>query len=236
MNKTTLAVLVLALAAPAGAVREPQRQEIPEEALTAAQALAAEARRAQALATTLVDMNDGPEASGRVLRLLEERKITVHFAAQFEPVKRGIFDGRDAILLSDVLPPRPRVYAPLIAAEAAKLMYEDMPECAELAYMRMATAARVFSEMGGDFKALPLVDGDRAYAVQDAVGLWADKDVQKTLDTLAKLRGLETIPSLERQAVYLETADNLYAANKRFVDFLRDEHDARASAGLGRAD
>jgi len=236
MNKTTLAVLVLALAAPAGAVRESQRQEMPEEAFAVAQALAAQARRAQALSMTLIDMNDGPEASGRVLRLLEEKKITVGFATQAEPVKRGLVDGRDAILLSDALPPRLRVYAPLIAAEAAKLMYADMPECAELAYMRMATAARVFAEMGGDFKALPLVDGDLVDSVRDAVGLWADEDVQKTLDALAKLHGVEKIPVLEQQAVYLETADALYTANKRFVDFLYDERYARVSAGLrGRA-
>jgi hypothetical protein len=237
MKKTAFAALVLALAAPAGAQEYRQQQaRAAEDAYQNLQHQAAQFRSSQAasvgprvLDVTLVAMNDGPEAGGRVMRLLDEKKIDVYLATQTETVKRGVVNGRAAILLSDALPPHPRVYAPLIAAEAAKLMYEDMPDCAERSYMRMATAARVYAELGGEFKTLPVVDGDRVDAVKTAVGLWSD-GAEGALDALAQSDHLPTIPDLQQKAADPKTVSALEAANSRFTAFLMDESDARRTA------
>jgi hypothetical protein len=221
MNKNALAALVLVLAAPAGA-QEYRRQQAQaaEKAYEALQAQQAQFRTSQAayvgprvLDATLTAMNDGPEAGGRVMRLLDEKKIDVYLATQTETVKRGVVNGRAAILLSDALPPHPRVYAPLIAAEAAKEMYADMPDCAERAYMRGATAARVFAELGGDFKALPEVDGDRVDAVKSAVSAWSG-GTEAALEATGK------------------DSSSLESVNARFAAFLMDESAARREALL----
>lgn len=236
MNKTAFAV-VLALAAPAGAQEYRQAQaKAAEESYQALQAQTESFRAAQAKAVgprvldaTLTAMNDGVEAGGRVMSLLAEKKIEVYLASQDEAVKRGTVNGRDAILLSDKLPAHPRVYAPLIASEAVKLMYADMPACAERSYMRMATAARVFAELGGDFNALPLVDGDRADAVKAVVAPWAD-GTETALDAMGKADSLPSILDLEAKNQDPKIAAALEAANARFTAFLMDEQAARKEA------
>lgn len=236
MKKTAFAV-VLALAAPAGAQEYRQEQaKAAEDAYRALQVQQAQFRSSEAanygprvLDATLTAMNDGPEAGGRVMRLLDEKKIDVYLAPQDETVKRGVVNGRTAILLSDKLPAHPRVYAPLIAAEVAKLMFEDMPACAERSYMRGATAARVFAELGGDFKALPLVDGDRADAVKAAVAAWS-QGAESALDAAGQADGVESIPDLEAGNKDPKTAAALEAANSRFTAFLMDESAARREA------
>lgn len=239
-----LAFVALSFAAPARAQEYRQAQaRAAQAAYEAMQAAAAEASsdarraaqgskiRAYALDATLTAMNDGPAAGGAVARALAERKTDVYFAMQKEPVAAGTVNGRAAILLSDLLPARPRVYAPLIAAEAAKGMYQDMPACAEREYMRTATAARVFAELGGDFKALPKVDGEDAPAVAAAVADWA-RGAEAALDEVSRRTGLPTIPELRAKAADPKTAAALDAADKAFVAFLLDERDARAAAGL----
>lgn len=160
--KTICAVFVFALTSAASA-QDYQRQQAraADQAYEAAQASisarAAAARtaaesaraRAHALEATLTAMNDGPEAGGKVVAYLNDKKVEVSFADQAEAAKTATVAGRSVILLSSSLPARPRVYAPLIAAEAAKGMYAGMPACAERAYMVSATAARVFTELGG---------------------------------------------------------------------------------------
>jgi hypothetical protein len=186
--------------------------------------------RTRALDAALVAMNDGPEAGGLVLRALDEAKIGVSFATQDAAVATGVVNGKPAILLSDALPAHPRVYAPLIAAEAAKGLFSDMPACAEREYMRAAIAARVFAELGGDFKSLPVVDGDRVPAVRDAVAAWT-QDAQTALETISKATGLLRIPDLQSAARDAKQTAELDAANKSFVSFLIDERDARRAAG-----
>jgi hypothetical protein len=233
MNKNTFAALVLVLAVPAGAQEYRQQQaKAAEDAYIALQTQARQMHDSAAkyvaprvLDATIDAMNDGPEASGRVMRLLQEKKIDVYLAAQAEPAARGVVNGRSSILLSDALPPHPRVYAALIAAEAAKEMYGDMPACAERSYMRMATAARVFAELGGDFKALPDVDGDRVDEVKAAVGAWSG-GAESALEST----GLPTIPDLRANAADPAAAAALDAANVRFTSFLMDERDARREA------
>jgi hypothetical protein len=236
MKKTTFAV-ILALAAPAGAQEYRQQQaKAAEEAYQALQAQQAQFRSSEAakygprvLDVTLTAMNDGPEAGGRVMRLLDEKKIDVYLASQDETVKRGVVNGRAAILLSDKLPAHPRVYAPLIAAEAAKLMYEDMPASGERSYMIMATAARVFAELGGEMKSLPKIDGDDVPAVKDLISWWTF-GAETAIDELARRDGVPTLPDLQAKAADPKTAAMLEAQNSRFTSFLLDERDARREA------
>jgi hypothetical protein len=237
MNKTLFAVLAVVVAAPAGAQEYRQAQaRAAEEAYERLRTLAADQHgadhskaRSRTLEAALTAMNDGPEAGGRVMQLLQEKKIDVYFATQKEPVTRGVVNGRDAILLSDALPAHARVYAPLIAAEAAKRMYADMPDCAEREYMRGATAARVFAELGGDFKALPVVDGDRADAVKDAVSAWTS-GAEAALEAASDGGKRPTIPDLQSKTSDPKAAAALEAANARYTAFLLDESGARREA------
>ncbi|MBI3553112.1 MAG: hypothetical protein HY077_11410 [Elusimicrobia bacterium] len=240
--KSIFAVFVFALTSAASAQEYRERQaRAAEQAYEGLQAgmsgQAAAARRAAetakirsyALDAALTAMNDGVEAGGRVVASLGERKLDVFFATQAEAVTTGAVNGRPAILLSDALPPHPRVYAALIASEAAKGMYAGMPACAERAYMRSATAARVFAELGGDFKSLPVVDGDKADAVAAAVSAWKD-DAQTALERAGRAEGVPELPELQEKASDPKTAAALDAANRAFTAFLLDEREARASA------
>ena len=239
MNKTPLAALVLVLAAPAGAQEYRQQQaQAAEQAYKDLQARGAQMRGGEAakasgraLDATLVAMNDGPEAGGRVTRFLEENKIDVLLATQAEPVKTGIVNGRTAILISDALPAHPRVYAPLIAFEAAKKIYADMPASGERSYMIGATAARAFAELGGEFNKLPAIDGDAVPAVKEIVSAWSG-GAEAAVEELAKRDGVPTIPDLQQKAADPKTAEALNSADKRFVAFLIDERDARREALL----
>lgn len=233
--KTALAVLVLAAAAAnAQEYRRAQAQAAEDSyrAMISAQASAAKTSaqsgrvRSLTVDSTLVALNDGVEAGGRVIAYLNDHKISVYTEDQAEPVKTAVVNGAPAIVLSSRLPARPRVYGPLIAQEAAKGMYADMPACGERSYMVMATAARVFAELGGDFNALPKVDGDDAPAVKDAVAPWLD-NVEATVDDLAERDHVSTIPALRQKASDPKAAAALDAADKRFVAFLMDERDAR---------
>src|SRR5580704_397309 len=186
--KTALVLLALAALPAAAQVFAPDGDALPAQAGDVAAAAKAAGEKAKkltdALNTTLTAMRDGVAAGGQVMTSLDARKIDVVFATQAEPVKSGTVNGRAAILLSDALPAHPRVYAPLIAAEAVKGMFVDMPSCAEREYMRQATTARVFAELGGEFKALPKVDGDDAPAVKKAVAAWST-DSQTSLSRIA---------------------------------------------------
>jgi len=235
--KISLAVLVLAAAtARAQEYRRAQAQaaELSYREMIAAQARqahrSAESGRARSLTVdaTLTAMNDGVEAGGRVIAYLNDKKIGVYTEDQAEPVKTAIVDGRPAIVLSASLPIHPRVYGPLIALEAAKAIYADMPASGERSYMIAATAARVFQELGGDFNALPKVDDEDAPAVKDAVAAWTD-GAEGAVEDLARRDGVSTIPDLRGKAADPKTAAALDAADKRFVAFLLDERDARAA-------
>lgn len=207
---------------------EAQQAAISAQAAAARRAAEAAQVRSRALDAAMTAMNDGPEAGGRVIAFLNEHRIVVEFAAQDEAVKTGAVNGRAAILLSDRLPAHPRVYAPLIALESARRMYAGMPACAERAYMRSATAARVFAELGGERAKLPLVDGDKAEAVAAAVVAWTS-DAQTALYELGRAENLPELPELQEAAKDPGAAAALDAANRRFTAFLLDERDARAS-------
>jgi hypothetical protein len=194
------------------------------------------ASNAQALAkieTTLVAMNDGVGAGEAVVAYIRERGIRVTLATQAEAVKS---EG-NVITLSDALPAYPRVYGPLIASEVAKRMFADMPACAERAYMRRATAGRVWLELGGEPSSLPIVEpltGARVDAIVAEIGSWASTDgAQMTLYKAGQAENLPELPELmdAARADQKKYAD-LAVANSRFVAFLLDERDVRRAAGL----
>lgn len=219
----TIPALLLLAAVSAGAQNDPA--VVGAQARRGAQDASA---RARVLDVTLAAMNDGVTAGGRVIAYLNEKGVAVSVAEQAEAVKTTTADGRTSIVLSASLPAHPRAYGPLIAQEAAKMVYADMPPCGERAYMVMATAARVFQELGGEFKALPVVDGDAVPAVKDAVAAWTGS-VEATVDALAARDKAGTIPDLLRSARDQWEADEIYKADRRFTAFLLDEKDVRAA-------
>lgn len=229
MGKLALAVLIASVAGPAAAQMRAAEDAISFQAKAAQRGAANASARTRAVESTLVAMNDGVEAGGRVVAFLNDKKISVYTMTQSEAVKSGWVNGQPAITLSDSLPAHPRVYGPLIALETARLMDAGTPACAERSYMRSATAARVFAELGGEFKKLPAVDGDQAPAVKDAVAAWS-MDAQSALEYLGKRDGVPGLPELEDAAKDQKTSDELQAADKKFLAFLLDEREARAAA------
>jgi hypothetical protein len=206
--KNSLALLLVVAAVPAVA-----QNRAAELDLSGARV---DAVRSRALSSALVAMNDGPEAGGAVSRALDAAGITVEFATQAEAARTVTENGKTVIKLSDALPAHPRVYAPLVAAEAAKTMFADMPASAERSYMRRAIAARVFAELGGEFGKLPVVDGDAAPAVKDAVTAWLT-DAQTALQDAGRADGVP----------YLADVKSKGDADYKFIAFLLDERDAR---------
>jgi len=224
LMKIALAALLIAAALPAAA-----QDRAAEIDFGNARAAIAAAARVRARETALTAMRDGVQAGGTVTRLLDEKRIEVGFSAQAEPVKTVVSAGTVKILLSDSLPAHPRVYAALIAAEAAKQLYSEMPACAERSYMRAATAARAFAELGGDFKSLPVVDGDRVDAVKAAVAAWTT-DAQTALHEAGRADGVALLADLPRPSG--SKAADFEAADRKFIDFLIDERDARRDAAV----
>jgi hypothetical protein len=228
------ALAALLLASPAFA--QDRAAEIDfENALQASQAAARDAQSRATIEKTLVAMNDGPEAGGAVVSFLREKGITVVLRTQTEASKFVVEADGKKIALSDALPAYPRVFGPLIAKEAAAQMYADMPACAERSYMRRGVAGRVWLELGGRVKDLPIVEpltAELVSAVSGEIGLWADKDgAEWALERIGAAEKLAPIPALE-QGASKELAAKLEVANKRFVAFLLDERQARKDAGL----
>lgn len=236
LKNAALAALLLAVAAPAFAQDRAAEIDFQNSLQDAEVAKAARAAQNRAtLERTVVAMNDGPEAGGAVMSYLGSKGVGIKLSTQSEAVKVVVIDGMKVISLSDALPAYPRVYGPLIASEAARMMYADMPACAERAYMRRGTAGRVWVELGGQPKDLPIVEpltAELVAAVSGEIGDWAGKDgAQMALYKIGIAEKLFSIPELQQMASK-EDAVKLEAANKRFVAFLLDERDARQAAGL----
>lgn len=228
------AILALMLAVPAAAQDraaeidwENHLQDL--ESKKAAQAVE-RAKSISAIEKTLVAMNDGPEAAGRVVAYMNEKGIEVKLGSdvQTEPAGVTVRGGKTTIWLAPSLPAYPRVFGPLIAKEVAALMYADMPACAERAYMVRGTAGRVWIELGGEPGKLPVIEGLKNLsvpAVSEAMGPWATDAAQMAL---YKIGQAENLPELYE----LKESPAVEAANKRFVVFLLDERDVRNAAGL----
>lgn len=227
------AILALILAVPAAAQDRAAEIDFENQLQDMESAQAKAVERAKAIAVierTIVAMNDGPEAGGRVVAYLNDKGIEVKLGedGQTEPVTVAVRAGKTTIRLNPSLPAYPRVYGPLIAKEVAAKMYADMPACAERAYMVRGTAGRVWLELGGEPAKLPVIEGLKNLAVpavSEAMGAWATDAAQMAL---YKIGQAENLPELYELG---ESPAN-EAANKRFVIFLLDERDTRNAAGL----
>lgn len=232
MKYAALAALLLAV--PAAAQNRTAKTDF-ENSLRDSSMLKSVHQRA-AVERTLVAMNDGPEAAGRVVSYLREYDIQIVVKAQAEAVKTVIEKGRTSIILSDALPAYPRVYGTLIAKEVASLMYADMPACAERSYMRRAVAGRVWTELGGEPSRLPVVEpltGDRVAAVSDEITLWTDEGgAEMSLYKIGEAENLLSLPDMAYGAKDPVARARFASANARFVAFLIDEKPARQAAGL----
>ena len=188
------------------------------------------AKSIAAIERTIVAMNDGPEAGGRVVAYMNDKGIEVKLGSdvQTDPVSVTNRAGKAIIWLNPSLPAYPRVYGPLIAKEIATLMYPDMPACAERAYMVRGTAGRVWIELGGEPSNLPVIEGLKGLqvpAVSEAMGAWATDGAQMAL---YKIGQAENLPELYE----MKNAAAVEASNKRFVLFLLDERLIRQANGL----
>ncbi|MDD5304574.1 MAG: hypothetical protein PHS14_15870, partial [Elusimicrobia bacterium] len=100
MKYAALAALLLAVPAAA----QNRAAEIDFESALRDSSLAKSAQSRAAVERTLVAMNDGPEAAGKVVAYLRERGIEVSVKAQPEASKTVVEKGRTSITLSDALP------------------------------------------------------------------------------------------------------------------------------------
>lgn len=225
------AALVLLLAA-VPAVAQNRAAEIDfENALRETQAAAAAARNVAAVERTLVAMNDGVGAGERVVAHIRENAVRIIVAAQAEAVKTEMGASGAVISLSDALPAYPRVYGPLIASEIARQMLADMPASAERAYMRRATAGRVWIELGGTPSSLPVIEPlakAEVQALHAEFSSWATQDAQTALGHAGAAENLPMLHDLMNGADAEQRAA-IEAANRRFVDFLIEERFVRPS-------
>jgi hypothetical protein len=226
------AILALLLAVPA--VAQNREAEIDWdnyvlelEARKAVQAVE-RAKTIGVIEQTLVAMNDGPEAGGRVVAYINERSIDVKLGSdvQTDMVSVTVRPGKTTIWLNPHLTAQPRVFGPLIAKEIAAMMYADMPACAERAYMIRGTAGRVWLELGGEPSTLAM-EGvhTQISVVTEAMGAWATDPAQMALYKIGQADKLPELYDMKGGA-------ELEAANKRFVAFLLDEREIRQANGL----
>jgi len=228
------AILALILAVPAVAqdrAAEIDWENYQQELVVKKAAQAVErAKSIGVIERTLVAMNDGPEAGGKVVAYMNEKGVEVKLGSdvQTDAVGVTVREGKTTLWLNPSLPAYPRVYGPLIAKEIAALMYAGMPACAERAYMVRGTAGRVWLELGGEPSNLPVIEGLKALkvpAVSEAMGAWATDAAQMALYKIGQADALPELHDMKGGA-------ELEAANKLFVAFLLDEREIRNANGL----
>lgn len=197
-------------------------------------------RFASAVQTTLIAMRDGVEAGGVVAEAIEASGAWVIAEELDTPsTLRVDVHGNLAIVLDSRLPLVPRVLAPRLAREGAKLALKDMPECAEKAYMARSLEVRAWIELGGEPAKLPVIDGltgvtDPALAADFKA--WLDVDAQTALERFGRAAGAEDLmaqmDAAQRDPARQAELPALEAANKRFIDFLRAERDWKSMRGF----
>ena len=231
--KAPLLLAALALTAPASA-------QVP-----------APHRFASAVQTALVAMRDGVEAGGQVADAIETSGARVVAEELSAPsTLRRDPDGTPVIVIDSRLPLAPRVLAPRLAREGAKLLLKDMPESSEKAYMARSLEVRTWVELGGEPAKLPVIDpltGAVDAALAADFKAWLDFDAQTTLEHLGRAAGADDLPAqmaalrrdLETRFHIPESVPPrqaklaaLEAANRRFIDFLRSESEWKQTHGL----
>lgn len=220
-------------------------------ALPAAAQAASPGRFAAAVQNALVAMGDGNEAGTVVtdaIRASGARVVAERLGHPSE-LRRGD-DGKPVIVLDSGLPLEPRVLAPRLAREGAKLALAGMPDCAEKRYMQRSLEVRSWLDLGGEPAKLPVIEPLTGYsdpALAAEFKVWLDEKPEMALYKLGQAAGVEDLPtmtgSLETSlATIYSTPENiaerrlrlraLEAANRRFVQFLLSEKDWRQTRGL----
>jgi hypothetical protein len=106
------------------------------------------------------------------------------------------------IHLNQDLPRYPRVLSIPIAAEAFDLMHQDMPDSVEKAYMKASVIARAWIELGGDTKALPVIEPLTGYKNEEMAALlrqWVGKSMGTVMAELETQKGLKSLDQLIEQ-------------------------------------
>jgi hypothetical protein len=227
------ALLALLLAVPAAAQNRAAEIDFQNQLEEMQAAAKAATEKAKVVAQTVADMRREP-AGAFVTDRMDSEGVTVVVRAQAEASKLVVENGQKKVALSESLPASKLVYGALIAKEIAARIYADMPACSERSYMRRGVAARVWIELGGKIKDLPIVDAATAElvaAVSDEIGPWADKNgAEMALYKIGMLDNLKSIPELEGESKDKAELGALEAANKRFTSFLWDERELRKAS------
>jgi hypothetical protein len=138
--------------------------------------------------------------------------------------------------LSTKIPAQKRAIAARLAWEVAGLMFADMPDSSEREYMRRSTAARAFYEIGGDpaVAKLPVVtpEGDKDEVLSRELKLWLDnKNQEMALYRIGEATGKKDLMQQLDAEKDAEKRKVLEAANKRFIQFLKDESEWKVNHG-----
>ncbi len=197
-------------------------------------------RFASAVETALVAMRDGVEAGGTVAEAIETSgaRVVAEEISTPSALRQGP-DGKPVIVLDARLPLAPRVLAPRLAREGAKLALKDMPASAEKAYMARSLEVRAWVELGGEPAKLPVIDprtGVADAALAADFKAWLDVDAQTALERFGREAGADDLMAqmddARRSPARQAELAGLEAANRRFIDFLRAERDWKAMHGL----
>lgn len=149
-----------------------------------------------------------------------------------EPIAAYVRAKKLSIQLDDSLPDAPRVLAPRIAEQAALKMLDGMPACSEKEYMRLSMAVRTWLELGGDRKALPVVDGYNDQAMTPKYKMWLENGSEMTLYKVGEAANTKSVMELSDAAKDPAQRAQFEKANKAFVDFLLSENEWRQSNGF----
>ncbi|MCX5794578.1 MAG: hypothetical protein NTY77_03670 [Elusimicrobia bacterium] len=210
-------------------------------------------QRINAVSRALLAMNDGPEIGGQVVAAVRDKGTLIDFRKQSQSsvmdCPAGAVDPHEGcarvLYISDTVSLYPRVLAPLIAREMAKLMVGDMMDCAERRYMERSIEVRSWLELGGDRTRLPVIeplDGYADAALAKEFKVWLDNKSEMALYRIAQETKTSELPDLmaetDAQLAKLQANDPAREmllsirkdediANKRFVAFLLAENDWR---------
>lgn len=207
-------------------------------------------KEATAVQAALVAMNDGNPMGMKVADAIRQSGAMV----AFEPMGgrstiRIGKDGTPIIVLDSALAKTPRVLGPRIAREASKMLLTGMPESAEKLYMARSIEVRVWLELGGEPRDLPVIDatsGAKDAAMASEFKQWLDEKPEMLLYKLGQAAGVDDIPTQqEALRVRLQTTFStpeliserrrqlgaLETANRAFVQFLLEEKEWKEANG-----
>ena len=193
---------------------------------------------------TLVGMRDAVGVGETVADYIERNpNISIEFG-QMKGLADTSFMGGSmpliTITLNKELPRYPRVLAIPITAQAFDLMYNDMPDSVEKAYMKASMVARAFVELGGDKNGLPEIEPLVHYKNDELAAMlreWLGKSSGTVMAELENTKGLKSLDQLQAEnerdlkstdphtkVMAPDMAKRLQRAQDTFTRFLSDEH------------